>query len=201
MRSASSKPSSHPGLRRSVNSVSIAGPCSCSVAKAASPCSASRTLKAGFRQHFDQRLSNEPLILNRQTTGGSLFFVASGTLEITIQRPGEVTHVAYRLAPGEAVGTVGLITGSSYAATAPTLTSVRAYRLDRLRSLPRWPRCRHYVTDWQPQPNSASWPCSATQPRQKSGAAAPGNVPRQPAQLLQVTRTRVTVSLTGALPD
>ena len=68
------------------------------------------------------------------TQGGmptALFFVASGTLEITVQRPGEAPHVAHLMGPGEAVGTVGLITESPYAATATALTPAQAYRLDK----------------------------------------------------------------------
>ena len=70
-------------------------------------------------------------LIEQGATPTALFIVAGGTLEITIQRTGEVAHVAARMGPGETIGAVGLITGSPYAATATALTPVQAYRLDK----------------------------------------------------------------------
>lgn len=61
----------------------------------------------------------------------ALFFIASGTLEITVQGLNEAPHVVHRMSPGESIGAIGLVTGSPYAATATALTVVHAYRLDK----------------------------------------------------------------------
>jgi small-conductance mechanosensitive channel len=72
------------------------------------------------------------ILISQGAVPSALFFVAAGTLEITVERPGEAApRVVHRMGPGEAVGAIGLITGSAYAATATALTPARAYRLDK----------------------------------------------------------------------
>ncbi len=60
----------------------------------------------------------------------ALFLIASGTAEITRAGPGG-PRVVYRMSPGESLGTVGLISGTPYSATATALTAVKAYRLGK----------------------------------------------------------------------
>ncbi len=60
----------------------------------------------------------------------ALFLLASGTAEITREGPAG-PRVVYRMSPGESLGTVGLISGSPYTATATALTAVKVYRLDK----------------------------------------------------------------------
>ncbi len=60
----------------------------------------------------------------------ALFLLASGTAEITRDGP-DGPRVVYRMSPGESLGTVGLISGTPYTATATALTAVKAYRLDK----------------------------------------------------------------------
>ncbi len=77
------------------------------------------------------RLPARATLIEQGVTPTALFVLAAGTLEITIERPGETPHVAARMSPGETIGAIGLITGSPYAATATALTPVRAYKLDK----------------------------------------------------------------------
>ena len=60
----------------------------------------------------------------------ALFLLASGTAEITRNGP-DGPRVVYRMSPGESLGTVGLISGTPYTATATALTAVKAYRLGK----------------------------------------------------------------------
>jgi CRP-like cAMP-binding protein len=67
-------------------------------------------------------------LMRRGAIPEALFIIASGTMEATKSEPGG-TRVLGRLSPGETIGAVSLITGSTYAATATTLTPLKAYRL------------------------------------------------------------------------
>ena len=60
----------------------------------------------------------------------ALFLLASGTAEITRDEP-DGPRVVYRMSPGESLGTVGLISGAPYTATATALTAIKAYRLGK----------------------------------------------------------------------
>lgn len=60
----------------------------------------------------------------------ALYVMASGAVEITINEPSG-PRVVHHMRPGESLGAIGLITGSSYGATATALTPVKAYRLDK----------------------------------------------------------------------
>jgi hypothetical protein len=71
------------------------------------------------------------MLIEQGTMPFALFFIASGTLEITVQQPEQPPRAVNRIGPGESIGAIGLITGSPYAATATALTAVRAYRLDK----------------------------------------------------------------------
>jgi small-conductance mechanosensitive channel len=70
-------------------------------------------------------------LIEQNATPSALFFVAAGTLEITIQTADQPPRVVHRMGPGESVGAIGLITGAAYAATATALTPLQAYRLDK----------------------------------------------------------------------
>jgi small-conductance mechanosensitive channel/CRP-like cAMP-binding protein len=59
-----------------------------------------------------------------------LFIIASGAVEISDGNSAE-KRVIHRMGPGGSLGTIALITGSPYAATATALTAVKAYRLDK----------------------------------------------------------------------
>jgi small-conductance mechanosensitive channel/CRP-like cAMP-binding protein len=60
----------------------------------------------------------------------ALFIIASGAVEICDDMSAE-RRVIHRMGPGGSLGTIALITGSPYAATATALTPVKAYRLDK----------------------------------------------------------------------
>ena len=68
----------------------------------------------------------------------ALFLIASGTVEIAISEatgneaggaPTTRSRVVHRMGPGETLGAIGLITGSSYAITATALTPVKVFEL------------------------------------------------------------------------
>ena len=60
----------------------------------------------------------------------SLFLVAAGTVELT-HAEGVSTRVLLRASPGDSVGMIGLIAGTTSVATATALTPVAAYSLDK----------------------------------------------------------------------
>ena len=73
--------------------------------------------------------AGEPLIAQ----GGdpdALFILASGAVEIT-REEGRGRSVLHRMSPGGALGAIGLVTGTPYAASAIAMTPVRAHRLDQ----------------------------------------------------------------------
>ncbi len=69
-------------------------------------------------------------LIRQGETAGALFVIASGAAEVSIEST-TGRRVVARMSPGETLGAVGLITGSSYGATATALTPLKAYRLDR----------------------------------------------------------------------
>ena len=71
------------------------------------------------------------VLIQQDMASTALFIVASGTLEVTIQRKDEAPRLVHRMGPGESVGAIGLFTGEPYAATATAMTQVSAYRLDK----------------------------------------------------------------------
>ena len=69
-------------------------------------------------------------IIRQGDAPDALYILAAGTVEIT-DTTIVSNNVIYRLGPGGSLGAIGMITGSSYAATATALTAVTAFRLDR----------------------------------------------------------------------
>jgi len=65
----------------------------------------------------------------------ALHFLVRGVVEVSVTSTGAsgnlVSEVVHRMAPGESLGAIGLITGGTYGATAVALTGVQTYRLDR----------------------------------------------------------------------
>ncbi|MBE7213320.1 MAG: mechanosensitive ion channel family protein, partial [Gluconacetobacter diazotrophicus] len=59
----------------------------------------------------------------------ALCLIASGTMEVTVGDPERPVR-RHRLAPGETIGTVALVTGKPHTATATARNAVRAFRLD-----------------------------------------------------------------------
>jgi small-conductance mechanosensitive channel/CRP-like cAMP-binding protein len=75
-------------------------------------------------------LQSGDVLIREGASPDALFVIASGAVEITTDMGG--THrVVYRMSPGESVGTIGLITGRPYAATATAMTALKAYRLSK----------------------------------------------------------------------
>ena len=76
------------------------------------------------------RLAPGDTLFEQGDAADALYLVASGTVGILRREPGE-TDIVHRLSPGSSLGAIGLITGSSYAATATALTPLKLFRLDK----------------------------------------------------------------------
>ncbi|WP_158747754.1 mechanosensitive ion channel family protein [Acidisphaera sp. L21] len=76
------------------------------------------------------RLDPEDTLIRENDMPDALYIVASGVVRITTGE-GDDARLRYLMSPGESLGSIGLITGMPYLATATAVTAVRAYRLDK----------------------------------------------------------------------
>ena len=112
------------------------------------------------------RLTAGAVLIAQGVTPTALFLLAAGTLEITIERPGEAPHLAARMSPGEMIGAIGLIT--------VRLTPQRPRHSPRSghtgwtrrRSPRRWRRCRRCGRAWR-RWQSADRPCCGVMRRRR----------------------------------
>jgi small-conductance mechanosensitive channel/CRP-like cAMP-binding protein len=82
-------------------------------------------------QHFTAiRLPQGDELIEKGATPEALFIIAAGTVEITVDGLNG-PRVVHRMSPGEALGAIGLITGTPFVVTATALTPIKAYRLDK----------------------------------------------------------------------
>jgi small-conductance mechanosensitive channel/CRP-like cAMP-binding protein len=87
--------------------------------------------RQALASHFEEvRMEPGEALFHEGDVPQYLFLMASGVVEITKAGPSG-PHVVHRMSPGESLGAVGLITGSSYGATAKALTPVRVFRMDK----------------------------------------------------------------------
>jgi small-conductance mechanosensitive channel/CRP-like cAMP-binding protein len=75
-------------------------------------------------------LKRGEILVRQDAEVDALYIIAAGAVEVTINE-GNGPFIVSRMGAGSSLGMIGLITGHPYAATATTLTSVKAYRLDK----------------------------------------------------------------------
>lgn len=70
------------------------------------------------------------LVIREGDAPSALFIIAVGTVDISTTQLKHV-HRLHRMGPGGSIGSIGMITGTPYAASARALTPVTAYRLSQ----------------------------------------------------------------------
>jgi small-conductance mechanosensitive channel/CRP-like cAMP-binding protein len=87
--------------------------------------------RQSLASHFEEaRIEAGEALFHEGDRPKYLFLIASGVVEITRIGPSG-PHLVYRMSPGESLGAIGVITETTYSATAKALTPAKVFRMDK----------------------------------------------------------------------